>query len=101
MEGASRSGASKPRRPQRRDPDVRPTLRQRVRYGFDNTMSRGTPALVGYLGLATLVLIGLATAIVVIGGFTPKGGRQSLPGEIFTSFTHAIDPGTAPAPATG
>ncbi|MBA9002911.1 hypothetical protein [Thermomonospora cellulosilytica] len=27
--------------------------RDRFRYWFDNTMSRGTPALIGWLGLAS------------------------------------------------
>ncbi len=92
MEGAARARRARPQEP--REPGARPTLRQRVRYAFDNTMARGTPALVGYLGLATLTLIAIATLIVLVGGFTPNGGRHSLPGQIFTAFTHAIDPGT-------
>jgi voltage-gated potassium channel Kch len=88
------SGRRPPRPSAGPDPGARATLRQRFRYAFDNTMSRGTPALVGYLGLATAALIGIATAIVFAGDFTPSSGRHSLAGRIFTSFTHAIDPGT-------
>jgi voltage-gated potassium channel Kch len=72
----------------------KPTLAQRLRYAFDNTMSRGTPALVVYLGLATLALIGLFTAVVLIFGLVPKGGRHSFIGGIFTTLEHAMDPGT-------
>jgi voltage-gated potassium channel Kch len=73
---------------------VRPTLRQRLRYAFDNTMARGTPALVGYLALATGILIALGAIAVLVGGFVPPSGRHSLIGSIFTTLTHAIDPGT-------
>jgi len=73
---------------------IEPHLRNRLRYRFDNTMARGTPALVGWLGAVTLGLILLVTAAVVIFGLTPAGNRQSLPGKLFTSLTHAMDPGT-------
>jgi voltage-gated potassium channel Kch len=73
---------------------VRPTLRQRFRYAFDNTMARGTSALVGYLALATAILILLGAVAVLVGGFVPPNGRHSLIGAIFTTLEHAIDPGT-------
>jgi ion channel POLLUX/CASTOR len=74
-----------------------PTLWQRLRYRFDNTMSRGTPALVGWLGIVTLVLVALFTVVVLIGGFAPKDGNGHRPGLIgqgFKTMLHAIDPGT-------
>jgi voltage-gated potassium channel Kch len=74
-----------------------PTLWQRLRYRFDNTMSRGTPALVGWLGIVTLVLVALFTLVVLIGGFAPKDGNGHRPGLIgqgFKTMLHAIDPGT-------
>jgi voltage-gated potassium channel Kch len=73
---------------------VKPTVRQRLRYAFDNTMARGTSALVGYLAIATAVLIALGAVAVLVGGFVPPNGRHSLIGSIFTTLTHAIDPGT-------
>jgi voltage-gated potassium channel Kch len=73
----------------------RPTLRQRLRYAFDNTMSRGTPALVGWLAIATLILIGIFTVIVLVGQLAPgEGGRPGLIGQFFKNILHAIDPGT-------
>ena len=72
----------------------KPTPGQRLRYAFDNTMSRGTSALVVYLAIATLALIGLFTAVVLIGNLVPNGGRHSLIGGIFTTLEHAMDPGT-------
>ena len=75
-----------------------PTLRQKLRYRFDNTMSRGTPALVAWLGVLTIVLVGLFTAIVLIGGLAPKeddsGDRPGLIGQAFKTLLHALDPGT-------
>src|SRR5689334_5866895 len=75
----------------------RPTLRQRLRYRFDNTMSRGTPALVGWLGIVTLVVVALFTLVVLIGGLAPKdqsGHRPGLIGQGFRTMLHALDPGT-------
>ncbi len=72
----------------------RPTVGQRLRYAFDNTMSRGASALVAYLALAVLVLILLFAAAVKIFDLVPGGGRHSFVGGVFTTFEHAIDPGT-------
>src|SRR5256885_597704 len=74
-----------------------PTLRQRARYAFDNTMARGTPALVGWLALVTAVLVVLFTIVVLIGGFAPKdenGNRPGLINQAFKTMLHALDPGT-------
>lgn len=44
-----------------------PTPRQRFRYWFDNTMSRGTPALIGWLAVVSAALVvSLSTLIVVV-----------------------------------
>ncbi len=76
--------------------DSRPTINQRLRYAFDNTMARGTPALVGWLALVTIVLISIFTAIVLIGHLAPTGGggRPGVVGQGFKSLLHALDPGT-------
>jgi ion channel POLLUX/CASTOR len=75
---------------------ARPTLEQRLRYAFDNTMARGTPALVGWLALATLALIAFFSAIVLIGHLAPLNGghRPGVVGQGFESLEHALDPGT-------
>jgi voltage-gated potassium channel Kch len=69
------------------------TWRDRARYAFDNTMSRGAPALVGWLALATLALIALFTAIVLIGDLAP-GDKPGVIRQVFNSFLHSIDSGT-------
>ena len=43
---------------------MKPTLAQRLRYRFDNLMSRGTPALIGMLFLLSLTVIVLAAMII-------------------------------------
>src|SRR3954465_11403531 len=81
-------------------PGVRPptpTRPQKLRYAFDNTMSRGTPALVGWLAVVTIVLVALFTLVVLISGIAPKdenGNRPGLIGQGFKTFLHALDPGT-------
>jgi ion channel POLLUX/CASTOR len=45
--------------------------RERLRYRFDNTLSRGTPALVAWLALASLVLLVVVTAALAVA--EPKG----------------------------
>jgi hypothetical protein len=72
------------------------TLRRRLRYWFDRTMSRGTSALVGWLALASL-------AVVLIGGVlawlldpTPQGENKprGLGSALWQGVLHALDPGT-------
>jgi hypothetical protein len=71
------------------------TLRRRLRYWFDRTMSRGTPALIGWLALASLT-------IVIIGGLAawlldPQpagGGHRGLGAAIWHSVLNSLDPGT-------
>src|ERR1700712_5070826 len=73
------------------------TLRQKLRYRFDNTMSRGTPALVGWLGVLTVLLVALFSAVGLIFGLGPKddsGNRSGVIGQTFKTLLHALDPGT-------
>lgn len=72
------------------------TIRQRLRYAFDNTMSKGTPALVAWLGLATALLVAFFSVIVVAGRLAPTGEGGSRPGfgrTLFDTLVHAFDSG--------
>jgi hypothetical protein len=72
------------------------TLRQRLRYAFDNTMAKGTPALVAWLGFATAVLVFVFSIIVVAGRLAPAAADGSRPGfgrQLFDSLVHAFDSG--------
>ncbi len=68
----------------------------RLRYGFDNAMSRGTPALIGFLGLASLTLIAIAALVMVILRIVP-GGMDSPPDfveSMWLSLMRTLDSGT-------
>jgi Trk K+ transport system NAD-binding subunit len=54
------------------------TLRDRLRYRFDNFMSRGTIALVGALFAITVLVIVVATLILVLARIRPGGSTESL-----------------------
>jgi voltage-gated potassium channel Kch len=72
------------------------TLRERARYRFDATMSRGSSALVGWLAVATLILIVVVSAVVLLLGLAPKSDGHS-PGvirQLFNTLLHSLDPGT-------
>jgi voltage-gated potassium channel Kch len=59
-------------------------FRARLRYWFDNTMSKGTASLVGWLGLVSLLLIvGFSLAMYAVNG----GGRTgSFVSDLWTTF---------------
>lgn len=64
----------------------------RARYAFDNSMARGTPALIAWLFLLTLVLVvAFAVLNLVLGLRDEDRGFWS---ETFQSLLHALDPGT-------
>jgi voltage-gated potassium channel Kch len=74
----------------------RSDLGDRLRYAFDNSMSRGTPALVGWLSVATLVLIVVFTVITTVLGLRPDDDEsdRGFFRELMQSLFHALDPGT-------
>jgi voltage-gated potassium channel Kch len=74
-----------------------PTLKQRFQYFFDTFMSRGTTALVGGLGIVSLLLIIAAGIILAVGGrlLAPEGGNP--PGfleAVWLSLMRTLDAGT-------
>ena len=64
-----------------------------MHYFFDNTMARGTPALIAWLTLATLVLVLMFSLIVMALGLSDHEGKGFFR-ELFSSLLHALDPGT-------
>src|SRR5512137_1913986 len=63
----------------------KPTLAQRLRYAFDNTLSRGPAALILWLIIATAVLIAAAVVLdLVAGGVSQAAGLG--PREVFWSI---------------
>lgn len=64
----------------------RPSTRAKFRYWFDNTMSRGTVGLIGWLALASFVLIAVVTtAIELVSGENDKPDPIRLLWETFTT----------------
>ena len=86
------SGAAAPRAKRARTVEGEPSLREKLRYAFDATMARGPIALVAWLGLLTLALIVVFSAIVLITG--TNSGHDTIAGQLFYTLMHALDPGT-------
>jgi voltage-gated potassium channel Kch len=49
-----------------------PSLLDRVRYAFDNLMSRGTVAMIGWLALVTVLLTLIASVVVWVARISPE-----------------------------
>ncbi|MFC0224424.1 CASTOR/POLLUX-related putative ion channel [Nocardioides zeicaulis] len=80
--------------PGRRPSAPAPSWRERAGYLFDNSMSRGTPALIAWLSALTLLLI-VFFALVTIGlGLRGPGDGEGFGDEVFNALLHALDPGT-------
>ncbi|MGZ9226680.1 MAG: CASTOR/POLLUX-related putative ion channel, partial [Anaerolineales bacterium] len=75
---------------------MKPTFTQRLRYQFDNLMSRGTPALIGMLFVLSLLVVLVAGAILSITGFVQEGetGRLSFGEAAWESLMRTLDSGT-------
>jgi voltage-gated potassium channel Kch len=72
------------------------TLWDRLRYAFDNTMSKGVIALIGWLAVASLILIIIASLPVSLSGNVPvhEDGRPFNVFEIgWVSLMHTMDAG--------
>jgi ion channel POLLUX/CASTOR len=73
---------------------------QRLRYAFDKSLSRGTISLIGWLGLASLLIVIIASIIILTTGIAPEAPEgqeaQTLsPAEAFwQSLMRSMDPGT-------
>ncbi|MFQ5614995.1 MAG: potassium transporter TrkA, partial [Anaerolineales bacterium] len=72
------------------------TIWDRLRYGFDNTMAKGVIALIGWLFVASLVMIGVFSVFIVLARVLPidPGGDGYAFREIFWMTTmRALDAG--------
>lgn len=78
--------------------NYKPTLKEKLRYRFDNTMSKGYMGLIVWLGIISALLILIAGAIVVMLNISPDG---TTPYEFieatWQSMLHSIDSGTVGA----
>ncbi|WP_318209426.1 MULTISPECIES: CASTOR/POLLUX-related putative ion channel [unclassified Streptomyces] len=73
---------------------ARDRLRTRFRYWFDGTMDRGTPALISWLALASVLLIALASTLVVLFTDTDAEDNGGWFGVAWMSLLRTLDAGT-------
>ncbi|MER5418872.1 CASTOR/POLLUX-related putative ion channel [Streptosporangium roseum] len=71
----------------------RATFRERVRYWFDNTMSRGTAALIGWLALISFGLILLVTVLSMWLTPVEAAKNNGFPGMLWMSLMRTLSPG--------
>ena len=75
---------------------TKPGMRERLRYAFDNTMAKGTLALIAWLAVLSLGVILLATVVAVALQIRPADADGD-PGAIevaWMSLMRTLDPGT-------
>lgn len=72
------------------------TARERLRYAFDSTLSRGTPALIGWLAVVSAALIVVIALPVWAGHWAPEadGQRVSFIGVVWMALMRTLDSGT-------
>ncbi|WP_198676448.1 CASTOR/POLLUX-related putative ion channel [Kribbella monticola] len=68
--------------------------RDRARYWFDSTMSRGTPALIGWLGLASALLVLTTSGLLLALAPSDAKGHGGWHGVLWMSLLRTLDPGT-------
>src|SRR5215213_6425340 len=71
------------------------TLADRLRYRFDNTISRGTVALIGWLFVVVVALVLTSSLFVYVTGLAPEvqGRRPGFLETLWLSLMRTIDPG--------
>ncbi|MBX0327667.1 hypothetical protein K2Z83_08250 [Oscillochloris sp. ZM17-4] len=72
------------------------TILDRLRYRFDNIMARGTIALIGWLFIASILLIAVASVALVLLGERPAGqvDPPTFAEIAWMSLLRTLDPGT-------
>jgi hypothetical protein len=73
---------------------MKPQLGDRLKYSFDTLMSRGLAALIGLLGVVTLIFITVISLIVVVFGLFPADGDLSFSETFWATMLRTLDPGT-------
>ena len=71
------------------------SLKDRIQYAIDNTFSRGPAALIVWLGVASLVVILIAAALVTVTGVAQEGEQPiSFLEAVWRSLMRTLDAGT-------
>jgi voltage-gated potassium channel Kch len=72
------------------------TFAQKLRYRFDNSMSKGTPALIGWLAVVSFVMLTIYSLIVFVGSLTPHDNLTDYGplNAFWTGLMLSLDAGT-------
>ncbi|WP_422361495.1 CASTOR/POLLUX-related putative ion channel [Reichenbachiella sp.] len=71
------------------------SLIAKLKYQFDNYVSKGTMTLIGGLGILTLILVVILAVILVMTGFEVEVGESiGYPESLWQNMIHMLDPGT-------
>jgi voltage-gated potassium channel Kch len=71
------------------------TFKQKFGYAFDKTMSKGTPALIMWLAILSVLLVLIIATIGVIVGVAPEGeDKLNFMEAAWKSLMRTLDPGT-------
>lgn len=71
------------------------SFKTKLRYRFDNIMARGPIALIGWLGLLSLLLVCAAAILLTVSGFTQDDGEtMGFIEAAWKSLMRTLDPGT-------
>src|SRR5690606_3255082 len=71
------------------------SIRARLSYWFDNSMSRGTPALVMWLAVVTSAVVLFFAVLLSVFDLGPDDSDHgNFFDRLFASFVHTLDPGT-------
>ena len=71
------------------------TVVLRAQYAFDNSMSRGTIALIGWVSVGTFGFLFASTFVVWLAGGVPEGTTaMSLPETVWYGLMRTLDSGT-------
>lgn len=74
---------------------MKPSIRERLRYAFDNSMAKGTRSLIAWLAVVTLAMILVYAIIVTTFGILPEDvANKSFPETVWYALMRAMDAGT-------
>lgn len=74
---------------------MKPTLRERLRYAFDNSMAKGTRALIAWLAVTTFAMMLVYALVVVVFGLRPDDvAGKNFAEMLWYALMRAMDAGT-------
>ncbi|MFO0692595.1 MAG: NAD-binding protein [Polyangiales bacterium] len=72
----------------------RPSFKERARYAFDNTMAKGTPALIAWLAVATVAMLVVYVLVLFLVGANDEAVEGGSPVKLFWfGLMRAMDAG--------